>query len=304
MFINAPVQILNVIKRTKSQIYIAPHPLLSPYIAHYTLSFPKQPKSFAHAAEVRKLTLIPDASGCMVYAWNGTQFSESLWGPTTKIVEVTDDPYHPVHRFFIEFHPGGLHALTKFSQHDFSDKQFKIDEIDKPLSSLLSRALFIYQNRISSLPLNSAHIPSNTFYALIINQLIEEVNNILLKKVLDQEYDQHVLIHNITNTIRQTKGNLSIKALAENAYISQRHLNRIFERHIGMTPKQFARLVRINHVINFYQRAASAPASIVAQHLGFFDESHLIRDFKTFCAVTPNQFLKNMSNFYNEPFKY
>ncbi|WP_242977225.1 AraC family transcriptional regulator [Clostridium botulinum] len=66
----------------------------------------------------------------------------------------------------------------------------------------------------------------------------------------------------------------------------------------------FSRLVRVNHSINIFKKIDYKSCLNIAQILGYFDQSHFIRDFKQICDVSPKLFLKNMSDFYNEPFKY
>ena len=66
----------------------------------------------------------------------------------------------------------------------------------------------------------------------------------------------------------------------------------------------FSRLVRINHSINMFKNIDYENCLNMTHLLGYFDQSHFIRDFKQICGITPNSFLKSMSDFYNEPFKY
>ena len=285
MLFDRPLINSNILRQTKSQIYIAPHPLLSHYIAHYTVSFPiiNPPKDTAEISKEKKfLTLIPDASGCMIYTYENDRISQHMWGPTTKIVKVENDSDASVYRFFIEFLPGGLHALTGITQSELSDTQYGIGEVDSALSQALMKVIESAKD---------------------LNEVIERMNTIFLKAI-DSRRKTYTDLSPLLNYIKYYKGSFQVKDLAADYYISHRHLNRLFERHIGMNVKQFARLVRINKTVDLYKTKSYSASKEVAQALGFFDESHLIRDFKELCGTTPNAFLKNMSNFYNEPFKY
>jgi len=282
MLFDSPIITSNVLKQTKNQIYIAPHPLLRNYIAHYTFSFPIPHTKDSYNREAKDLTLIPDASGCMIYTYSNGHLSQHLWGPTTKIVNVKNEPDSNIHRFFIEFLPGGLYAITGIPQSELSDRQYTINEVDSPLSLPLMHIIEASKN---------------------LNEVVSKMNAFFLRTI-DARNKVHIPLLPIISHIKYYKGNLQIKNLAQDAFISQRHLGRLFERHIGMNAKQFTRLVRINKAVDLYKTGLYATSSEVAQALGFFDESHLIRDFKELCNTTPNVFLKNMSNFYNEPFKY
>ena len=76
-----------------SHLYFHPHPALKKYIAHYTLS-PPCVSGPAH------LTLIPDASGCLVFAFGPSGIQAHFWGPTTHTVEVYNDFKQTPYRFF------------------------------------------------------------------------------------------------------------------------------------------------------------------------------------------------------------
>ncbi|MEG0377948.1 MAG: DUF6597 domain-containing transcriptional factor [Eubacterium sp.] len=113
---------------TPTHLYIAPHALLKPYIAHYTLTFS------GIGALPDYLNLIPDASGCMVFTFDGNTLKSLFWGPTTKTQTVTNDKQNIPLRFFIEFNPGGAHQLLGFSLKDLTDKQYSVDIIQADLS--------------------------------------------------------------------------------------------------------------------------------------------------------------------------
>jgi len=49
----------NLLAIKDNRIFYLPHPKLQPYIAHYTISKPKPPY-------IKNLSIIPDASGCIM----------------------------------------------------------------------------------------------------------------------------------------------------------------------------------------------------------------------------------------------
>ena len=281
MLLDNPIILPNILKQTASHLYIAPHPLLKDYVAHYTISFPIS-KPTTPSSGTKELTIIPDASGCIIYAFSNGQLSDSLWGPTSKLVRVKDDSDENIFRFFIEFLPGGLYALTGISQSELIDRQLSVFEAAPELFSALK---YIFET--------SKHI----------SEAISKVNHVLLRAI-DAHQKSHSPAAGIIHHLKSHSGNISISQLAAETYISHRHINRLLECHVGMNAKQFARLIRINKAAQTYKFYAFDTSKDAAQMLGFFDESHLIRDFKMFCGTTPSTFLKNMSNYYNESFKF
>lgn len=268
------------IKENKNHIYIAPHPLLSKCIAHYTVSFPNKIKKYSK--DYDDLILIPDSSGCIIYTYENNEFSSSLWGATTKTVTVKNDVNSKKKRFFIEFMPGGLCAITGIKQSELCDIQISVGEIDKHLSYALVYAMESSNN---------------------IDDMVSRVNLIFLKE-MEKSNREHAVINSALDKIKSLKFGLTIKQLALDEYVSERHLNRLFNEYIGMNTKMFLRLARINYSINLFKNIDYKNCTNIAQILGFFDQAHFTHDFKQVCGVSPSLFFKKMSDFYNEPFKY
>ncbi len=100
--------------------------------------------------------------------------------------------------------------------------------------------------------------------------------------------------------IYQSSGNVQVKDLAKCVDWSSRHLSRSFQLHTGLNTKTFAKIIRIQHVCRqLYTRPNESLDSVLV--LGFFDQSHLIKDFRKHLLSTPFSFsMRFMSDFYNQ----
>ncbi len=74
--------------------------------------------------------------------------------------------------------------------------------------------------------------------------------------------------------------------------MSNRHLIKQFRTTVGLLPKTYARIGRFQRVIDGCRGAEGVDWSRVAFENGFADQPHLIREFKRFAHVTPEQFLR------------
>ncbi len=83
----------------------------------------------------------------------------------------------------------------------------------------------------------------------------------------------------------------SIAALAERAGLSQKHFIHQFRRRVGLTPRKFARLRRFQEALASLQRQDRVDWAGLACAAGYFDQSHLIRDFQSFCGLSPTAYL-------------
>jgi AraC-like DNA-binding protein len=63
-----------------------------------------------------------------------------------------------------------------------------------------------------------------------------------------------------------------------------------FRRATGSTPKRFAELVRFHDLIDRMPVAGAAAWSDLAVEAGYYDQSHVIRDFKRFTGFTPGEY--------------
>ncbi|MBC8082248.1 MAG: AraC family transcriptional regulator [Hymenobacter sp.] len=86
--------------------------------------------------------------------------------------------------------------------------------------------------------------------------------------------------------VLSSRGNARIEQEVAD-WISPRQLRRQFDRHIGLAPKVFARIVRFQAALRVV-RAASVPdwAGAVAA-AGYFDQPHLLREFRRLHGRTP-----------------
>lgn len=87
--------------------------------------------------------------------------------------------------------------------------------------------------------------------------------------------------------IVQSGGRRSIDSISETVGISRQHLARLFAHHVGTSPKTFARITRFRRALRL---APKQRWPDLALELGYFDQSHLIREFRQFAGETPVPF--------------
>jgi AraC-like DNA-binding protein len=87
-----------------------------------------------------------------------------------------------------------------------------------------------------------------------------------------------------------------IKTVAENTNQTQRNVQRKHKKHLGYSAKAYARYERFKKTITFIHKqpeSASGPVDWfdVIEQNGYYDQSHLIKDFKYFLDLTPSQYM-------------
>ena len=79
-------------------------------------------------------------------------------------------------------------------------------------------------------------------------------------------------------------------ALADRLAMSPRSLERLFRRYVGVSPKWVIRRYRVQEACERVKTGHPADWAALAAELGYFDQSHLIRDFKAQVGRTPAEY--------------
>jgi AraC-like DNA-binding protein len=111
------------------------------------------------------------------------------------------------------------------------------------------------------------------------------VENFLSQNLREDREDP--VFSRASSWLRRNPG-LRMRKLASLLDISERHLSRGFRATYGTSPKQYARLARIEKVIA--ARKSGLGWTDVAYACGFTDQAHLIHDFGTIVGGTPVEF--------------
>jgi AraC-like DNA-binding protein len=85
--------------------------------------------------------------------------------------------------------------------------------------------------------------------------------------------------------------NVSLSQLASIAKLSPFYLLRAFHNHVGFPPHEYQIQTRISHARQLIHNGHSL--SQVAQETGFFDQSHLSRNFKRIVGIPPGRYLSH-----------
>lgn len=95
------------------------------------------------------------------------------------------------------------------------------------------------------------------------------------------------LIH---QSIKKADGDITVSELAARTGYSCRHISRIFTEYFGYSPKTFCRLLRFHHTLyEIFQDPHRNNSEFITQ-IGYSDQAHFQREFKTFMGETPRRF--------------
>jgi AraC-like DNA-binding protein len=95
----------------------------------------------------------------------------------------------------------------------------------------------------------------------------------------------------IREAVRLIEAGCDIARIARRLGLSTRHFERRFKNAVGLSPKLFSRIQRFQRV--FHQIEAGRSWVEAALACGYYDQAHLVRDFRDFSGEPPAALLNN-----------
>ena len=171
--------------------------------------------------------------------------------------------------FVIVFQPHGLTRFLKFPLFEISNRNI-------PLKHLIGQKGQDLEEKMAE--------------AVTFHQRVNIVETYLLS-LLNRDNDDFKFrrINHISKLIRQTHGIIGINQMASEACLCRRQFERIFAEQIGISPKQYLKIIRFQYALFQKQQDADLDMIDLAYKCGYYDQSHFINDFKSLSGLTPNQ---------------
>ena len=143
----------------------------------------------------------------------------------------------------------------------------------------------------------ASEIEEKVFFAQNTQQRSQIIQHYLQLQLSRNGYI-HKGIEFCVNQIRQTKGQISVDALADKVGISNRQLVRRFNKCIGLSPKEFIRITKFISSLDRMNFAKNQSLTEIAVDSGYYDQAHFIHDFKEFSGMTPTDYMASSNVVY------
>jgi AraC-like DNA-binding protein len=118
---------------------------------------------------------------------------------------------------------------------------------------------------------------------------ISIIEDYLISKLTDQHlYNSRRLARTI-EIINRHKGLVSVGEIASIACLSHKQYDRIFYDFVGLHPKEFLKIVRLQYVFHHHKYNQNETLTELAYACGYYDQAHFVNDFKSLTGLTPKQ---------------
>ena len=155
--------------------------------------------------------------------------------------------------------------------------------------------LFQLNDRVLSwdllFPNSMAEFVGNCLYEKQFDRLVKGMDDFLLTRIsAHHEKPTDRLTEQSVQYLYQNKTSSSLKHLASRLQVSQRYIQKLFVTKIGVSQKQFIRILRFQDTLQKLSERQSSSLTTLAYENNFYDQSHFIREFKTFTGLRPSEF--------------
>jgi len=115
-----------------------------------------------------------------------------------------------------------------------------------------------------------------------------------LGRFLERGQRPDPMLRRAVKIMAQRQGDVEVTELARLLKVSRQTVKHKFDQNAGLSPKQFSKLRRFQHLLRMISSSESLNWPEVAKACGFYDQAHLIREFNSFTGFSPEKFLKTL----------
>src|SRR5215467_3271168 len=175
----------------------------------------------------------------------------------------------------VELTPKGLYHFFNLSMHEITNRMVSFEELFGPPGARL-------QNRVGDVEDPQEKI------TLLQTALIH---------LLQKNEKEYALLDHTLDLLAQTHGMMRVQELAAHLGYTKRYLDRLFQEHVGVSPKSLASILRFQVVYQGWMQHQSPPFFRDQWPAYYYDQSHFIKEFKRFTGFTPQQYTGIVNEF-------
>lgn len=260
---------------------IMPHVGLEDYIECYIfrhIRFTKKNNEFEHSflPTHRQLMLVDLDEEVSLKKWHDTQFVKrgAVTIPGIHLRKVSIRFESCSHRYLcVLFRPGGMYRLLGLPVHAMVNKDFDGSELFGKLSDDLVASL----KKANDIKKMKVYL--DCFF-------------LSFRRLSRSEHIVDVVLNNIEAEHYSTGRS---REILTHTNICVRQLERVFKERLGIPPKTYLRLMRFSNAQNLKLQFPNMSWTEIAHEVGYFDQAHMIKEFKDFAGVSPSAMETNTS---------
>ncbi|MCU7693260.1 DUF6597 domain-containing transcriptional factor [Haoranjiania flava] len=217
-------------------------------------------------------TFVDDSSGILMEFSSGkndgTLQRTMVYGQTTTpTLNQNQKPFSVVG---VLFHPCAINELFHLHAYELTNRRIGLDDF---LKVGISEAIASKKTRSDKLNFLSHY---------------------LFSRLSTSESADHLIRHCVAY-IRQQGGMLTVKDLQVKFRISEKGLERKFKEVIGVSPRHYLKVSRFRQAVKLLSGKAAGTMTDITYELGYFDQSHFIKQTKELSGLNPGALKKELT---------
>jgi AraC-like DNA-binding protein len=229
----------------------------------------------SHEASPDVFRRLPHAESELLISFGARATHASVLGARTRTFEkpVTER----ASTLLVRFRVGGAYPFFAVPMAALSDGMFHVDELASPQATLWG----------SEARAELAAASGEEQVARATSGLLERA----LEQAAAREPAGAAGVRRALRWLERTERLPRVTQLATELGVSERSLRRGFETVVGTSPKLYLRLLRFRRALSAARASQSPDWAALAEQAGYFDQAHLIADFRALTGTTPAAFL-------------
>lgn len=155
-----------------------------------------------------------------------------------------------------------------------------------PLNELKEHAVSLSELNIKNHP----KLYSQVYKADTITKKVLIIEQWLWKFFDPKNHIPHV-VDGALAYLEKHNGMKKISSLTQYLDIDKRKLERLFQHHVGLSPKEYSRNIRIAKARDYIKQSDNNSLTDIAYDLGYYDQPHFINQFKKVEGISPREYL-------------
>ena len=118
---------------------------------------------------------------------------------------------------------------------------------------------------------------------------LEESKNIVENFLLNnlKKSKELLPIDSALHLLLQNNGDMTMEKVASLSCLSIKQFERKCKERLGMNPKLYARILKFSKAYRIHEASPKLSWTKIAYEAGYYDQMHMIKDFKVFAGVSP-----------------
>jgi AraC-like DNA-binding protein len=207
--------------------------------------------------------LLQNAGGNTPYIQQPKSF---IYGQVTATIDLISEGR--IGMIVVVLQPYAINSLTNIPAHHFTNTIRSLNEIWGQPGSQLEKAVLLTRE---------------------VRARLELIQTFLTSKF---QTAPDPIVKNSIDWMKAHPGSASIHDLVAQLPIGERQLERAFKTHVGVSPKLYANMIRMQFFLRSMRRPGEENLTNLAYSSGYYDQAHLVRTFKNKSGITPSRYLQ------------